>query len=153
MTLEQGYKEKIRQICLPFPPHKVMMSCNNSRCGCQRPRRADRMDKSTEIRPKNALFGPDMRLCGLCHAVVRIFCVTWRTSRAKVMPKSCQSHAEITFRYALALFFDPDQEQLAVPECLYSVPTGDLLILYHTVTEMVTRRMRSTYQPHHTEVS
>jgi hypothetical protein len=57
------------------------------------------------------------------------------------------------FRQALPLLLDPDQEYLAVPECLYSVPTGDLLILYHTVTEMVTKRMRSAYQPHHTEVS
>jgi hypothetical protein len=69
------------------------------------------------------------------------------------MPKSCQSHAEVMFRQALPLLLDPDQEYLAVPECLYSVPTGDLLILYHTVTEMVTKHMRSAYQPHHTEVS
>jgi hypothetical protein len=153
MTSEQGYRQKNRRICPPFPRHKVMMSCNGGRCWFSGPRRAFGVSENDGNRAKNARFGPIMGLCGLCHAVLRVFCVTRRKAVAKVMPKSCQSHAKVMLRQALPLLFCPDQGYSPMSERLCSASTGILLVLYHAATEMATRSMRSAYQPYHLEVS
>jgi hypothetical protein len=111
------------------------------------------MSENGGNRAKNALFRPIMGLCGLYHAVLRAFCVTRRRAVAKVMPKSCQSHAKVMLRQALSLILGPDRGYSPMSECLCNASTGILLVLYYPATEMVTRSMRSAYQPYHLEVS